>query len=389
MADVTVLLILRGVNAARLSWHGSPWVVTPSLDRFAAQATVFDRHYSPVIDKNAAVSMIMPTILIEALHSRGHGLFWIASSHQFVPELFHKISMETADEKTWAQAFAAVQMRLHGKNALIVVDLPFAEPPWTLRARERDLYFPAANEEHPDSDSQVDREEETGEPLKRLDENDASDSTDDFVDALPWEEEIPEFVGPDDDLTHLRLIETQAAAIGHVDAIVGAIFDQISERMAVLVVGDCGLELGDHGTTGKLNPYPWISRVNVPCIWHNPSGDGIARRVLTPSSHHDVAATLAKRHLLELADFSFALSLTELSVADASGNINRAIVSVGDKGFRAIRTSEWSLMVTKIGKASLFSLPDDPWEVLDLASQREDEVAELLLRLEKYQSTQS
>jgi hypothetical protein len=83
------------------------------------------------------------------------------------------------------------------------------------------------------------------------------------------------------------------------------------------------------------------------------------------------------------------MSLTDLSVADASGNISRAIVSVGDEGFRAIRTSEWSLMVTKIGKVSLYSLPDDPWEVLDLASQREDEVAELLLRLEKYQSTQS
>ncbi len=389
MADVTVLLILRGVNAARLSWHGSPWVVTPSLDQFAAQATVFDRHYSPVIDKNAAVLKIVPNSLIEALHSRGHGLFWIASSNQEVPELFEKISMDSVDEKTWAQAFAAVQMRLQGKSALIVVDLPFAEPPWTLRARERDLYFPAANPERPNTDNQMDLGEEIEESLEKLEVSGDSDSTDDFVDALPWEAEVPEVVGPDDDLTHLRLIETQAAAIGHVDAIAGAIFDQISARMAVLVVGNCGLELGDHGTTGRSSPHPWISRVNVPCIWHNPTGDGIARRVLTPSSHHDVAATLAKRHLVELPDCTFAMSLTDLSVADASGNISRAIVSVGDEGFRAIRTSEWSLMVTKIGKVSLYSLPDDPWEVLDLASQREDEVAELLLRLEKYQSTQS
>ena len=46
-------------------------------------------------------------------------------------------------------------------------------------------------------------------------------------------------------------------------------------------------------------------------------------------------------------------------------------------------------MVADCGKTSLYSLPDDPWEVLDLASQREDEVAELLLKLEKNPSSRS
>jgi hypothetical protein len=92
---------------------------------------------------------------------------------------------------------------------------------------------------------------------------------------------------------------------------------------------------------------------------------------------------------VELPDFDFAMDLTDLSLGDASGNINRAIVSIGGDGFRAIRTSEWSLMVADCGKTSLYSLPDDPWEVLDLASQREDEVAELLLKLEKNQSSHS
>jgi len=389
MADVTVLMILRGVNAARLSWHGSPWVVAPSLDRFAAQATVLDRHYSPVIDKDSAVSMLLPTSLIQSLHDRGHSLFWIASHKQIVPELFKKISIDSVDEKVWSQAFAEVQLRSRGKNALIVVDLPFAEPPWTLRVREKDLYFPAATPEPTASEPESEGWDEFEEPLEKVDEGTFSGSTDDFVDALPWEAEIPESVGSEDDLTHLRLIETQAAAIGHVDAVAGAIFEQILANVAVMVVGDRGLELGDHGTTGDFNPQPWISRVNVPCIWYNPTGDGVPRRVLTPSSHHDVAVTLAKRCLVELPDFDFAMDLTDLSLEDASGNINRAIVSIGGDGFRAIRTSEWSLMVADSGKTSLYSLPDDPWEVLDLASQREDEVAELLLKLEKNQSSHS
>lgn len=388
MADVTVLMILRGVNAARLSWHGSPWVVTPALDRLAAQAMVLDRHYSPAIDRDVAMAMILPACLVKAFIDTGHQLVWIASGKHVVPAPFEKVIINTLDEHDWSQAFSTVQSRLRGKSALIVVDLPCAEPPWTLRARERDLYFPARSEGPATCDDAPDGEGLASETLAISDGTPEPDATDDFVDALPWEEEIPESVDPEDDLTHLRLIETHAAAIGHVDALAGAILDHIPARVAVLVLGDCGLELGDHGATGAFNPFPWISRVNVPCIWHDPSGDGMPRRVLAPSSHHDVAVTLAQRHRLDIPHHPFAMNLSDLSLADASGNINRAVVSVGQNGYRAIRTPDWSLMVSGNGGIGLYSLPDDPWEVLDLSSQREDEVAELLCRLEKLQSSQ-
>src|SRR5437588_321984 len=62
-----LVFVLRGCPVGWLGAYGNEWVVTPNLDRFAAEGVVFDRHLSDCPDPDAAT------------------LAWLSGRHQIPP----------------------------------------------------------------------------------------------------------------------------------------------------------------------------------------------------------------------------------------------------------------------------------------------------------------
>ena len=60
-----IVFVLRGCPARWLGAYGNEWVVTPHLDRVAAEGVAFDRHVSDCPDPAAA------------------GRAWLTGRHQF------------------------------------------------------------------------------------------------------------------------------------------------------------------------------------------------------------------------------------------------------------------------------------------------------------------
>src|SRR5262245_14740164 len=49
-----VVLVINGFHLGYLGCYGNDWTDTPSLDRLAAEAVVFDRHYADRVDAAGA-----------------------------------------------------------------------------------------------------------------------------------------------------------------------------------------------------------------------------------------------------------------------------------------------------------------------------------------------
>ena len=48
-----LVFIARGLQAAYVGCYGNSWIVTPTLDRLAAEGVVFDQHYADCVDPSA------------------------------------------------------------------------------------------------------------------------------------------------------------------------------------------------------------------------------------------------------------------------------------------------------------------------------------------------
>src|SRR6188472_2878642 len=77
-----IVLILRGCPAGWLGPYGNEWVVTPSLDRLAAESVVFDRHISDCPDPAAACRAWRgKPDLLDSLRARGIPSILIRANH--------------------------------------------------------------------------------------------------------------------------------------------------------------------------------------------------------------------------------------------------------------------------------------------------------------------
>lgn len=368
MGLITVVFLLRGVAACRLSWHGSSWVLSPNLDRFASHSKVFDNHLSNSINPILIENSLFPQELIDALLAQGVCLVWLGSdTHTSNRSGFESIPCHSDDPMDWSLKLNGLLTRKCIAGKLIVIDLPHALPPWNLGATELEMFFPKYKKMHLSSRLDVDEKQET------------AVCEDEFVDAEPWDHFLPDSVSEDDDLTHLRIIETQAAAIYGLDNFIGSLLCSLPPSVAVLIIGDCGIEVGDRVALGQNNPWPWLSRVHVPCIWHDPNGDGVPQRIHSMSQHSDIAVTLASFFSpgMKSTTGSVPLDLGRLALSDSYSSLERAIISLGFEDCQSVRMGDWSLIIGRNELPRLFSYKKDKWEVFNLASQHLEVVEEL------------
>ncbi|UCD75896.1 MAG: sulfatase-like hydrolase/transferase, partial [Phycisphaerales bacterium] len=194
------------------------------------------------------------------------------------------------------------------------------------------------------------------------------------------------------------------AMITHLDAQIGRVLDALeasgeAENTIVILAGDNGLAVGQHGLLGKQNIYEHSAR--VPLII---SGPGIPRgkRCEALCYLHDVFPTICELTGLPIPDSVQSLSLAPLirnQKAAVRDSVYLAYSTTADAlidGFqqepgvlRGVRRGSWKLILSNCGETitrQLFDLRDDPWEVKNLADNSEaaDRVEEMTRLLEEW-----
>jgi iduronate 2-sulfatase len=200
--------------------------------------------------------------------------------------------------------------------------------------------------------------------------------------------------GPLDETVALRLIHGYHAATSYMDAQFGRVLDALddtglAENTIIVLWGDHGWHLGDHGMWCKHSNYEQAAR--IPLIVAAPGAEaGAATRALVESV--DVYPTLC-----ELAGLPAPQGLDGGSFAavvrDPSAATKDAVIHVYPRGQRigrAIRTArhrlvEWKTPGAPAGEAvlELYDYQADPQESKNLASEHPEIVDQLRAMLAK------
>jgi iduronate 2-sulfatase len=197
-----------------------------------------------------------------------------------------------------------------------------------------------------------------------------------------------------DEATGLRLIHGYHAAASYMDAQLGRVLEALdetglAENTIVLLWGDHGWHLGDHGMWCKHTNYEQAAR--IPIIVAAPGGEsGSATRALVESV--DIYPTLCELAGLPVPEKLDGASFAA-TVRDASAPTKDSIIHVYPRGpriGRAVRTERYRLVEWKRPGASpeeavleLYDYKADPAETKNLASERPDVVNRLRAILAK------
>ncbi len=189
---------------------------------------------------------------------------------------------------------------------------------------------------------------------------------------------------PDNTLEQLR---EYFAMITHLDNAIGRILGALEaagkhEETLVVLAGDNGLAMGQHGLMGKQNLYEHSSR--VPLVLAGPGVPvGETREQLCYL--HDVMPTL-----LELCDLEIPGTVQSRSLAPVLRDAQVEHRSHLCMRYRDVQHSvianHWKLIRYTVGgevRRQLFHLRDDPWEITNLAGQGFEEEQALVFNLRK------
>ncbi|MFP4029232.1 MAG: sulfatase-like hydrolase/transferase [Candidatus Brocadiia bacterium] len=180
-----------------------------------------------------------------------------------------------------------------------------------------------------------------------------------------------------------RHIADYYALISHLDAQIGRVIDRLKElgeyeNTIIVLAGDNGLAVGQHGLMGKQNLYD--HSIRVPLIFRGP---GVPQNVRSDSLCYllDVFPTLCDCLGLEVPDSADGTSL--MPALNSPGKPLRPSHYYGYCSCqRAVRDSRYKLIEYAADgqrKTQLFDLDEDPWELSNLAEDPKynEKVAEL------------
>jgi arylsulfatase A-like enzyme len=200
------------------------------------------------------------------------------------------------------------------------------------------------------------------------------------------DEKLAEFPREQEEIK--RHITEYFAMITHLDFHIGRVLEKLEETKLledtiIVLAGDNGLAVGQHGLMGKQNCYE--HSVRVPLIF---SGPGIPRGVQTKANAYlfDVFPTLC-----ELADIKKPESSEGLSLSGAMSNANdsfrESLFLAYCETQRAVKRGGYKLIEYVVNgahtKTQLFDLKNDNWEMRNMAYEKgyQGKVDELRLEL--------
>ena len=343
-AETIVLVTLDTTRADRLGCYGYAGARTPNLDRLAAESAVFE-------DATATAPVTLPshasmfTGQYPAVHGvRYNGMFRLSDSSTTVAEILSAASWTTAAVPA---AFPVSRRTGIAQGFQVYLDL-FEE--------EGAASLPPSAERN--------AEEVTGLALKLLSESAGKR-------RLLWLHYYdPHFVyQPPFPFSAEFRDRPYDGEIAYMDREIGRLLDTLRdspawERTAVIVAGDHGEGLYDHGEKMHAN-LAYQSTMRVPLIV-KPPGRGAPRRIQEPVSLVDVAPTI-----LELAGVRPPGDMQGISLAPAirgAAVVRRTLhfetlagsLVYGWSPLEGVRRGSWKY--TRSTEPELFDLSSDPSE---------------------------
>ena len=185
-------------------------------------------------------------------------------------------------------------------------------------------------------------------------------------------------------------IASYYAMISEVDANIGRILSALEEsgkadNTIVILAGDNGLAVGQHGLIGKQNLYD--HSVRVPLIFKGP---GIQKGVRTSSLVYlnDLYPTITELVGIENPKKLDGTSLIPI-LNDTKKTVRKSVFYLYKNFQRGVRTKDWKLINYLVeGKKTtqLFKIEEDPLEMNNLAYKAEykDKVAEMNALLQQW-----
>lgn len=174
-----------------------------------------------------------------------------------------------------------------------------------------------------------------------------------------------------------RHIAEYYAMISHLDDAFGRIIDSLKERdlfedTIIVVAGDNGLAVGQHGLMGKQNLYE--HSVRVPLIF---AGPGIPAGVQSDALTYllDIFPTLCDLNDIEIPDSVEGMSL--VPCMHGSANARDSLYLVYGDSIRGVTNGSYKLIEYACGETQLFDIKNDPYELQNLA---EDQASQEMLK---------
>ena len=398
--------------------YGNEWVVTPNLDRLAAESVVFDRHISdspePVAACRAWVGESLPSgsRLTESLRAAGVATVLVRANHPDTdaPDWYYAGWDEVFDVRPQEEDKSPLDALVRGlpsvldrlsatPDSLLWIEIDRLLPPWEIRQEVFEAYLEHEAEEQPEADEEEADEEETDEDEADEEEEAGQEEGDDEVEeslesdepVTPWRDPPTGPFDASDPDAREWLASSFGALLSILDNELGALFELLRARgldqsATWLLTSDFGYPLGDHGQIGLHRPWPYLELVHLPPIPRPVPAAEACRRVFGFTQPPDVLVTLLDLFGVKPPGGT---SLLPLARGEAVSARNCAITALelGDAAERAIRTDDWAYLVPvrvpegEKREPQLFQKPDDRWEVNDLRSQnieRADELEQIL-----------
>lgn len=169
-----------------------------------------------------------------------------------------------------------------------------------------------------------------------------------------------------------RHLKEYYAMISHLDFEIGKVIDELKqqnllENTIIVLAGDNGLAIGQHGLMGKQSCYEHSNR--VPLIF---AGPGIPKNTQTDAFAYllDIYPTLCNLIDVPIPDTVDGINLVP-AIKNASTPVRDALYMAYTKFQRAIKTRQYKLIEYVINgrnsQTQLFDLTIDPYEMHNLA----------------------
>jgi tetratricopeptide (TPR) repeat protein len=355
--DNVVLISLDTTRADALGCYGNDAGTTPNLDALAAEGVLFETAISPV-----PITMPAHSTLFTGLTPPNHGVRG---------NLDHRLD---PSNQTLAELLAGHVENSAGFISARVLDARFGID------QGFDLWDDELEASRHKAFGAERRGGETVDLATRWLEANAAEPFLLFVHLYDPHEvyEPPEpFATRFVDNLYLGEVAYTDAQIGRLLATLSRL--EVEENTAVIVVGDHGELLGEHGEFTHTY-YVYENAVRVPLIMRIPGVEG-GRRISGTVGLVDVMPTLSGL-LGILPPDSDGRDLSTLILNGGEGDLDRPIycesltpTRYGANSLRSVRSSLWSFIRTK--RPELYDLEEDPGEAVNLVADRTEEVRRL------------
>jgi len=372
-----IVIIANGWNAGWLGCYGNEWLVTPHLDRLAAEGVVFDQHFA--VNPSAA----------EWRRSLASGCFEFAADAKRRPSLIQRLRQfgirtvrlqdfrlhSKIDGNEWD--LTVTTHRLEDAPPGEALTAAIAEQLGALANRDRWLLWIETDRLIPPWSVSLDYFDRYVEDMAAADDGKA---------PQPWDEPpLGPMVLNDREID--RLQGTFASVISEWDADLARSFElfrkhDLAESALWLVTSGHGMSLGEHNWIGPACQRPYEELGHVPLIVRLPGAEQEGRRVSELTASIDLLPTLAEAFGVKTDGEIDGNALLPLMRGSRTSVRPYLCQTIGDES--ALQTPEWVLLHGERTGSQLFRKPEDRWEVNDIRMQHLEWAEYLQATLQKF-----